>query len=221
MDATMPAALAPTMHALESHAVWLGPILGVAAGLEALPIVGAVVPVTPALLCLGAAMAAGGAAPSTLLWAVSGAALGNAVSYEFGRRAGPGALRRSSLLARANDLAAAILARRGGAAIVLSRLLSGAAGLAAFAAGMARMSRPAFYVRSLLANLLWVGVMALAGYVGALGWRQLALRTGHVVPGALAGSALICVVAWRRRRRAKVHAAIPDHVASRPGTASS
>ena len=179
--------------------------MGVAATIEGLVLVGTVVPVTPMLVWLGAALAGGGTEPWPLLWAVGGAAVGNAISFEFGRWIGIDGVTRIAILARAKESMGPMFGRGGGAAILLSRLI-GAAGLISFAAGLGQMPRAAFYARSFWANILWVSAMAGAGYLAALGWRDLvprfrapALLGLVVVIGLLlAGWAVSC---WTRRGR--------------------
>lgn len=56
---------------------WAGPALAIAALLESLVVVGAVVPATPVLVAIGGVMAAGHAPPTLLAWAAAGAFAGN------------------------------------------------------------------------------------------------------------------------------------------------
>lgn len=171
-----------------------GPALGVAATLEALAVVGAAIPMTPILVWLGAAVAAGGGQVWLLAWILGGALLGSSLSFEAARFAGPALLRRWSLLRRAHLRAAPAVVRRGAVLIVLSRLVGGAAGVFSFAAGLTGMRRRTFYASSFAANLFWVSATAALGYLAALGWRQVVFHKPSPASIPIA-AALVIIVA--------------------------
>lgn len=145
---------------------WIGPVLGCAAFAEAIVVVGAFVPVTPFLVLAGAAMGAAVFDDGTLVWVSAGAFLGNAVSYQLGRRVradGPIAAR---LPARARAAVERLFVRHGAAAIVVARFMGPPATIAPFLAGAAGMPPRRFLIASLAASLAWPPVMIGAGVLG-------------------------------------------------------
>ena len=76
------------------HAAWAGLVLGVVTLLESLVLIGAFIPATALMVMAGGLIAAGVLDPvEVVLWCVAGAIIGDAVSFELGRRLGPRALR--------------------------------------------------------------------------------------------------------------------------------
>lgn len=66
---------------------WLGPVLACAAFAEAMVVIGVFVPTTRFLVLGGAVIGTRALDHGTPLWVSAGAFLGNAVSYQLGRRA--------------------------------------------------------------------------------------------------------------------------------------
>lgn len=91
----MDALFHPAADFIARHAAWAGVMLGVVTLLESLVFLGAFVPATALMVMAGGLIAAGDLAPApVILWCVGGAIIGDALSYEFGRRLGPSTLRR-------------------------------------------------------------------------------------------------------------------------------
>lgn len=152
---------------LRTGAPWAGPALGLAAMLEALVVVGAIVPATPVLVAVGGVMAAGYAPPSLLAWPAAGAFFGNWISFELGAAARRRNLRLPSRLGKqVGEVCAGLFARYGVGAIVIGRFLGPAAAVAPFAAGWSAMGRSRFLLANLATCLLWPSVMASFGYFG-------------------------------------------------------
>jgi len=151
----------------QAGAGWAGPALALAALLESLVVIGAVVPATPVLVALGGAIAAGYAPPTLLAWAAAGAFLGNWISYELGAAARRRTLRLPSRLgAQVGQVTERLFARYGPIAIVIGRFLGPAAAVAPFAAGWGALSRSRFLLANTATCVLWPGVMAGLGYLG-------------------------------------------------------
>jgi len=124
---------------LRAGASWAGPALAIAALLESLVVVGAVVPATPVLVAIGGVMAAGHAPPTLLAWAAAGAFGGNWTSFELGAAARRRNLRLPSRLGdQVGQVTEGLFARCGPGAIIAGRFLGPAASVAPFAAGWKR-----------------------------------------------------------------------------------
>ncbi|HWW26131.1 MAG TPA: VTT domain-containing protein [Caulobacter sp.] len=145
---------------------WIGPILGCAAFAEAIVVVGVFVPVTPFLVLAGAAMGAGVFGHGTTAWVSAGAFLGNAVSYQLGRRVGPQGSTAARLPDRARAAVERLFVRHGAAAIVIARFMGPPATLTPFLAGAAGLSRRRFMIANLVASLVWPPVMIGVGVLG-------------------------------------------------------
>lgn len=163
-------------HALrqwQDYSGWAGPALAVAAFLESLVVVGAVVPATPLIVALGGAIAAGRASPQMLAWAAAGAFAGAWASYEAGaaaRRAGwalPGRLGD-----QVAEVTGTLFHRFGPAAVVVGRFFGPVAAVAPFAAGWSAMPRGRFLAANLVTAMLWPTAMAAIGYFGVLAWLR-------------------------------------------------
>jgi len=146
---------------------WAGPALAIAALLESLVVVGAVVPATPVLVAIGGVMAAGHAPPTLLAWAAAGAFTGNWTSFELGAAARRRNLRLPSRLGdQVGQVTEGLFARYGPAAIIIGRFLGPAASIAPFAAGWSSMRRSRFLLANAATCILWPSVMASLGYFG-------------------------------------------------------
>ncbi len=150
----------------------LAPVLLLATAFcEALVVIGLFVPLTPLLMALGAAIAVRTLDPTILAWAITGAALGNLVSYAAGRgfKAANHDLPRLpvQVVVRTRRL----LERRGALAIIVARYLGPPATVAPFLAGWSGLSWPRFLVANLIASLTWPPAMAMVGYAATFGWR--------------------------------------------------
>ncbi|MDP3314903.1 MAG: VTT domain-containing protein [Devosia sp.] len=152
---------------LQAGVGWAGPALAIGALLESLVVVGAIVPATPVLVAIGGVMAAGHASPMLLVWAASGAFLGNWTSYELGVAARRRDLRLPSRLGKqVGQVTEGLFARYGPAAIIVGRFLGPAAAVAPFAAGWSAMPRSRFLLANAVTCVLWPSVMAGLGYFG-------------------------------------------------------
>ena len=152
---------------LRAGVSWAGPVLAIAALLESLVVVGAVVPATPVLVAIGGVMAAGHAPPTLLAWAAAGAFAGNWTSFELGAAARRRNLRLPSRLGdQVGQVTEGLFARYGPAAIIIGRFLGPAASVAPFAAGWSAMRRSRFLLANATTCILWPSVMASLGYFG-------------------------------------------------------
>ncbi|WP_419255207.1 DedA family protein [Caulobacter sp. ErkDOM-YI] len=187
--------------AQNSH--WAGLVLFVLTLLEALLLVGLLIPIVGVMVMAGALVAQGILHPAeAILWCSAGAIVGDGLSFLLGRGLGARRLARGLLAGHRRLVARArLLSRRHGLiAIGAARFLGPLRPFVPIVAGMSR-SRPwAFQAASALTAPLWVISMLAPGYLAA---RNLHLLTSDPVAGAAfaAGAAVLAIagyMAWKR-----------------------
>ncbi|MDO5613737.1 MAG: VTT domain-containing protein [Paracoccus sp. (in: a-proteobacteria)] len=153
------------------------------------------------LLAAGGFVAAGDlAALQCAIGTLAGAFLGDQLAYQIGRRGGGllrgGNTRRAAALSKAQ----AMLDRRGGLAVFLSRWLVSALGpWVTFAAGMAGLGWARFTAASLAGMLIWVAMYLALGYSFAGNLEAASGMALHLL-GFAAAAALVGVLGWRLLR---------------------
>lgn len=188
---------------IAQNSLWAGLVLFALTLLEALLLVGLLIPIVGVMLMAGALVAQGALHPAeAILWCSAGAVAGDALSYLLGR--GVGARRLSTgLLAGHRRLfaRARLLSRKHGViAIAAARFMGPVRPFIPIVAGMSR-SRPwAFQAASALTAPLWVISLLAPGYLAA---RNLhILQTDPAAGAALAlGAAILAIAAyagWKR-----------------------
>jgi len=182
-----------------AHPEQAGIAVGVLVFAESLAFVGFFVPSTAMLLAIGALLGTGVLSPGPILfWAILGAILGDAVSYELGRWMGPSALRHRWLRSRRRSVARArlFIRRAGVLTMIVGRFTGPIRSLVPLAAGMLTMRRLPFQAANVIGAVLWIPVMLAPGYLAG---RGLSLLPPGLLEPLLAGLALavIAVLAWR------------------------
>ena len=196
------------------HAAWAGLVLGVVTLLESLVLIGAFIPATALMVMAGGLIAAGVLDPvQVVLWCVAGAIVGDAVSFELGRRLGPRALRHRAFRPHRRKVARTRLFNRryGAASIFIGRFFGPLRAFVPLMAGLLQMRRRTFQVANIVSAAVWVLAILAPGYFAARGLAELeALGEAHwaTIAGiTVAGLALVGVVArevLRRRARPAV-----------------
>lgn len=188
---------------LAAHPEQAGLIVGALVFAESLAFIGFFVPSTALLLAIGALVGAGVIAPGPLLvFAIVGAVLGDAISYELGRWMGPSALRHRALSRRRRAVARArlFIRRAGMAAMILGRFTGPVRSFVPLVGGMLKMNRAKFQVANLIGAVLWIPVMLAPGYLAARGMA--ALPAGWLEPLMIAVAVgVLAFMIWRRGRR--------------------
>jgi membrane protein DedA with SNARE-associated domain len=155
--------------AADNHAL-VGGMLFVLTLLEALLVVGLLIPIVGVMLAAGALVANGALHPvEAILWCSAGAAAGDAVSYFMGHRLGG---RRATKLLFAGQrrllARAKLLTRRHGAlAIAAARYLGPARPLIPILAGVSRTRPWSFQIANVLSAPIWVISLLAPGYLAA------------------------------------------------------
>lgn len=166
----MDAFTADLFRAAADNNALVGAILFVLTLLEALLVVGLLIPIVGVMLAAGALVAQGALHPvEAILWCSAGAAAGDALSYLLGHRLGG---RRATKLLFAGQrrllARAKLLTRRHGAlAIAAARYLGPARPFIPILAGISRTRPWSFQIANVLSAPIWVISLLAPGYLAA------------------------------------------------------
>ncbi|CAN7394252.1 DedA family protein [Phenylobacterium sp. LjRoot164] len=198
------------------HAAWAGLVLGLVTLLESLALIGAFIPATALMVMAGGLIAAGVLDPvEVVLWCVAGAIIGDAVSFELGRRLGPRALRHPMFKGHRRKVARTRLFNRqyGAASIFIGRFFGPLRAFVPLVAGLLQMRRRTFQLANALSAVVWVLAILAPGYFAAKGLAELeALGEAHLTTIAaitLGGLVIIGLVAREVLRRRAAAGAPP------------
>jgi undecaprenyl-diphosphatase len=144
---------------------------------------------------------------AVMVAAALGAILGDNIGYQLGLRLGREWLlrygRRIGVTEQRLAGAEAFFARHGPKAVFVGRFVGFARALVPFVAGASRMPYRQFFVYNAVGAVLWAVGFVLLGYVLGASWQVAERWIGRtsMILGALA--ALVALVLWLRRRRAR------------------
>jgi membrane-associated protein len=143
--------------------------------------------------------------PLSIALLVAAAILGNQSNYAIGRHFGPRVFQWEQsrfFNKRAFEQAHAFYERYGGVTLIAARFMPFLRTFAPFVAGVAQMTHSKFTLYDVSGALLWVGGVALAGYLfGNIPWVQEHLS--HIIWAMIVIPGLVALVgAWRARRTA-------------------
>ena len=202
------------------HSAWAGVVLGVVTLLESLVLIGAFIPATALMVMAGGLIAAGVLDPvQVVLWCVAGAIVGDAISFELGRRLGPRTLRHSAFRPHRRKVARTRLFNRryGAASIFIGRFFGPLRAFVPLVAGLLQMRRRTFQLANAVSALVWVLVILAPGYFAARGLAELeTLGEAHlatiavITVAGLVISALVLREVLRRRARAAAVALVVE-----------
>lgn len=214
---------------IQDNQVWALPIAAALTFAESLVLVGLLVPATAIMLLIGGLAGAGLVDPAPVVaGAILGAILGDVVSYEIGRRLGPGIVHRRPLRRYRHAVARTRLffRRYGFAAVFFGRFLGPIRSTVPLVAGMMSMSQIRFQIANVGSAVVWAPVMLAPGYLGARGAEEVGLRVGEGATGMLAVLAAVLVATlvvtlvvakpFLEGRRARGRRARPVRAPARP-----
>jgi len=162
------------------NAVWAGALLGAVTFMESLAVIGAFIPATGLLVAAGAMVATGTLDPiNVIMGCVTGAVLGDAVSFWLGRRLGVKALRWPALIPHRRKLAWTRLycRRYGFASIFIGRFFGPLRAFVPLMLGVLQMRNRTFQTGNVLSAFVWVLAMLAPGYLAAKGLARLEAMT--------------------------------------------
>ncbi|MDP1875378.1 DedA family protein [Phenylobacterium sp.] len=197
---------------------WAGLVLGLFIMLESLVIVGALIPATPLLVLTGGLLATGVLDPvSVLIGCITGAIVGDAISFFIGRKLGMRVLRHRWLKRYRRQFALTRLycRRYGVISIYAGRFIGPMRAFVPAVVGMLRMPVRDFQIANVISAVIWVFAALAPGYLTAKGLEQLDVfdqfdpLTLGVIALVIAGG--VGTIGWRLlRKRAKRRAPILD-----------
>jgi len=134
---------------------------------------------------------------------IAAAIIGDSVGYEVGRHIGPRILSLKILDKRRKRLddAQAILARRGGAAVLLGRWTAFFRAVMPALAGTVRMPYPKFLAFNAVGGVIWGAVVVTAGFLAGRSYVQVEKTMGRVTAVVLAVVVVAVVAGWQIRKR--------------------
>ena len=189
----------PTLDFISAHSGWAFPIMFITSFGESFAFIGLFVPGTSILIVAGTLMSAG----SLPFWpimagAVTGAVLGDSVSFWLGSRFG-GGIARVWPFTRNPDLLAngiGFFERHGGKSVFIGRFFGPVRAVIPLAAGIMRMPRGRFWLANITSALVWAPMLLLAGdAVGGIGERLLgSANTVLLVFGGLTLFGIVAMV---------------------------
>jgi len=171
-------------------------------------LIGIAIPATALMIATGGLIGSGLVGPApVVLWGLTGAVLGDALSYWIGRWIGPGLLRHPWLRKQRTGVARAkvFFVRHGFLAILLGRFLGPIRSTIPTVAGLMKMHHLRFQAANALSALLWVPLMLAPGYLTARGLvatahgEAISLLAGTVL--SVGGGVWLLVALTRKRRR--------------------
>ncbi len=197
-----------TIHHLVSlvgtHATTAYLVIFAAALLEAIPVIGSLIPGTTVILALSAFLASGSLAFGPVLFAaISGAVLGDGVSFWIGHR-NQRAILSAWPLSRYPKLVAQsemLLARYGRLAIFLARFLAPVRAVAPITAGALGMTPGTFYPVNIAAVVAWAFCHTVPGAVAGTVLERYGVALKHYALPLAAGLVILGIVGWLLARR--------------------
>ncbi|HYM73318.1 MAG TPA: DedA family protein [Stellaceae bacterium] len=165
----------PLLAFIAAHTGWAAAIMFVTAFGESFAFLSLLFPGTTLLVAAGTLMA-GGHLPylPVLIGAVTGATLGDSVSYWIGRRCGD-SIARVWPFSRNPDLLSTgirFFARHGGKSVFIGRFFGPIRAVIPLAAGVLKMPRGWFWLANVLSALVWAPMLLFVGdAIGGVGER--------------------------------------------------
>lgn len=201
----------PLIEFVSAHA-WLAYLtLFLAALLEAIPVLGSVIPGSTIILALSALVPGGELKlEAVLAAAIAGALLGDGTAFWIGHRAQREILGTWPLknYPRVVEQSEAFFQRWGALAVFLARFIPPIRAFVPITAGAAGMSPPRFYAVNIPAVLLWAPAHVLPGVLAVSALHHYAGLPPHEgltklcwILSVIAGAIIIALAAWMFHRR--------------------
>ena len=156
----------PTLDFIAAHSSWAVAVMFVTSFGESFAFVSLLFPGTSLLIAAGALMAAGSLPYMPIvLGAVTGAVLGDTVSYWIGRRFGGGIARVWPFTRNPELLPSGIwfFARHGGKSVFIGRFFGPMRAVIPLAAGVMRMPRDRFWFANVTSAIVWAPMLLFVG----------------------------------------------------------
>ena len=197
----------PTLDLIAAHSSWAVAIMFIMAFGESFAFISLLFPGTSLLVAAGALMAAGSLPYfPVMIGAVTGAVLGDTVSFWIGHRFGHGIARVWPFTRSPHLLPSGIrfFAMHGGKSVFIGRFLGPMRAVVPLAAGVMRMHRGRFWFANVTSALVWAPMLLFAGdAVGDVGDRL--IGSANTVVLVLSGLTLfgIAGIIWAAMKSAR------------------
>lgn len=182
-----------------THPIAAGALIFLIAFCDALVIVGIIVPALPLLFAAGTLVGLGHVnGPYALACAASGAFVGDALSYWFGRHLGPERLRRHWPFVRYPqwlDRGENLFRRHGVKSILIARFVGAVRPFVPAIAGMLHMPLRRYALPSAFASVTWAALFLAPGWVLGASYDAVAAVADRLAL-ALGGLAVAVALAW-------------------------
>ncbi len=142
-----------------------------------------------------------------VFFAVCGAILGNAVSYELGHF-GRLQTERYPFIAKYIKTGKDFFKKHGGKSIILARFIGPIRSIVPFVAGVSDMHRGQFYVLNVLSAIIWSFSYIALGYVFGYAWKRAVVVSSTAVTSLVVLIGLVVLAMWLYRWYNKRTAAI-------------
>ena len=188
---------------VSSHPQYAYGLLFLAALLEAVPVVGSLLPGSTVVLSLSALIATGELSfLGVVSFAIAGAALGDGCAFWLGHR-NPDRIRQVWPLHKRPELtkrSQLLFHRYGVAAVFLGRFMSPIRAFVPIIAGALGMPPRQFYLIDVMAVLFWALAHVLPGILAGSLYRHAGMIAGHLLLPVIAGTAGVAVLVWAAYR---------------------
>jgi membrane protein DedA with SNARE-associated domain len=192
------------VHTVATHPDWAYATLFLAAMLEAVPVIGSVVPGSTIILSLSALVATGDLDLAAVLAStIFGALLGDGGAFWLGH-INKGRLDRVWPFARYPQLvqqSRGVFEKYGSAAVIAARFLPPVRAFVPAVAGAFGMPPRRFYPRSVIAIALWAPAHVLPGVLAGTAYHRAGAVAGHLALPFVIGVIAIALAIWAYRRR--------------------
>ena len=174
----------PTLDFIAAHSSWAAAVMFVTSFGESFAFVSLLFPGTSLLIAAGALMAAGSLPYLPIVvGAITGAVLGDTVSFWIGHRFG-GRITRVWPFTRNPELLPSgmrFFARHGGKSVFIGRFFGPIRAVIPLAAGLMRMPRGAFWIANVASALVWAPMLLVAGDLVGEAGGQVIGKTNTIV----------------------------------------
>jgi membrane protein DedA with SNARE-associated domain len=161
---------------VRDHHEWAAAIIGISAFLESVFVVGLMFPATPIFLAVGGLMATASLDPVPLVAsAVTGAIIGDMLSYGIGRKYGRRIVYRPFAKPHRRNVAKArvFFRKYGMLSVFVGRFIGPLRSTVPFVAGMTQMKQVRFQIANCCSAIVWAPVMLMPGWMTVTGYQNL------------------------------------------------
>ena len=191
------------VHFIAMHSAWTFPVMFITAFGESFVLLSLLFPGTTIMIAAGL-LVPSGTIPLVPLLAggVSGAVLGDAVSWWLGKRYGYLLTQRRSFRIRPDLLASgeALFRKYGGASVFIGRFFGPLRAVIPITAGLMRMPARSFWTANILSALIWAPALILPGSLATIVAGFLGIPRQWQLAGAAGVIFLAAMLLWAAKR---------------------